>query len=80
MNFNEDTLSEKPAIEQLRRMGYEFLPGEKLDPQENENSERGSRREVVLIGRLRAKLAELNPEATESTTCPATRALRGITA
>ena len=26
------TLSEKPAIEQLVRMGYTFIPGEKLDP------------------------------------------------
>ena len=44
--FNEDTLSEKPAIEQLVRMGYEFVPGDKLDPQEVEDSERTSRRDV----------------------------------
>jgi len=48
-------------------MGYEFIPGGALDPQENENCERSSRREVVLVGRLRKKLAELNPEATEAT-------------
>jgi len=63
--FNEDTLSEKPAIEQLVRMGYEFIPGEKLDPQETEDAERSSRREVVLVGRLRRKLQELNPKAGE---------------
>jgi type I restriction enzyme R subunit len=76
--LNEDTLSEKPAIEQLARMGYEFIPGEKLDPQESENSERGSRREVVLSGRLRAKLAELNPEATESTIDKALRKVASV--
>lgn len=65
-SFNEDTLSEKPAIEQLVRMGYTFIPGEKLDPQEAEDCERSSRRDVVLVDRLRRKLAELNPETTEA--------------
>ncbi len=32
-NFNESTLSEKPAIEQLVGMGYAFIPGDKLDPE-----------------------------------------------
>lgn len=63
--LNEDTLSEKPSIEQLVRMGYTFIPGEKLDPQETEDAERTSRREVILIARLRRKLKELNPEAGE---------------
>ena len=71
--FDEDTLSEKPAIEQLVRMGYEFIPGEKLDPQEAEDCERSSRRDVVLTARLKRKLAELNPEATESTIDKAVR-------
>ncbi len=78
MNLNESTLSEKPAIEQLIRMGYEFVPGAALDPQENENSERTSRREVILIERLRKKLLELNPEATESTIDKAVRRLTAI--
>ncbi len=73
MTFNEDTLSERPAIEQLARMGYEFIPGEKLDPQESEDCERSSRRDVVLTARLKRKLAELNPEATESTIDKAVR-------
>ncbi|MBI4802610.1 MAG: HsdR family type I site-specific deoxyribonuclease [Elusimicrobia bacterium] len=63
--FNEDTLSEKPAIEQLKRMKYEFLTGDKLDPQEAEECERTSRRDVILADRLRAKLKELNPNAGE---------------
>ena len=63
--FNEDTLSEKPAIEQLLRLGYEFMPGEKLDPQEGEDCERASRRDVILVDRLRRKLKELNKDANE---------------
>ena len=73
INFNEDTLSEKPAIAQLKAMGYLFVPGERLDPQETEDSERTSRREVVLTGRLRKKLEELNPRATEETLDKAVR-------
>jgi len=76
--FNEDTLSEKPAIDQLRRMKYEFIGGEKLDPQDAEDCERSSRRDVVLVGRLRRKLAELNPEATEETLDKAVRRVTNI--
>lgn len=76
--FNEDTLSERPAIEQLKRMGYGFVPGEKLDPQETGDCERTSRREVVLVDRLKRKLAELNPEATEETLDKAIRRVTNI--
>jgi hypothetical protein len=34
--FNEDTLSEKPALEQLKAMGYTVLSGSRFDPQETE--------------------------------------------
>ncbi len=71
--LNEDTLSEKPAIAQLKAMGCLFIPGEKLDPQETDDSERTSRREVVLTERLRRKLEELNPRATEETLDKAVR-------
>mgnify|MGYP001599884508 CR=1 FL=1 len=76
--FNEDTLSEKPAIEQLVRMGYAFVPGAQLDPQEAEDCERSSRRDAVLVGRLRKKLAELNPEAAEATLDKAIRHVTNI--
>ncbi len=33
MKFNESTLSEKPAIEQLVGMGCTFIPGDKLNPE-----------------------------------------------
>ena len=51
--FNEDNLSEKPAIEQLKRLGYDYLHGEELDPELKEDSERSSRRKVVLRWGLR---------------------------
>jgi len=76
--FNEDTLSEIPAIEQLKRMKYEFIPGGELDPQEKEDSARSSRRDVVLVDRLRKKLAELNPEATAETLDKAIRRVTNI--
>jgi type I restriction enzyme R subunit len=76
--FNEDTLSEKPAIEQLKRMGYLFIPGEQFDPQESEDSERSSRRDVVLVSRLRTKLIELNPDASEGTIDKAIRHVTNI--
>jgi type I restriction enzyme R subunit len=62
--YSEDTLSELPAIEQLKRLGYSFIPGEQLDPEFNEESERKSRKDVILIDRLRKKLAEINPHLT----------------
>jgi type I restriction enzyme, R subunit len=76
--FNEDTLSEKPAIEQLKRMKYEFVSGEKLDPQETEDCERGSRRDVVLVDRLRKKLVELNPGVSENAIQKAVRRVTAI--
>ena len=76
--FNEDTLSEKPALEQLARMGYAFIAGAALDPQETDSSERSSRRDVVLVDRLRKKLAELNPEATEATLDKAIRHVTNV--
>ena len=63
--FNEDTLSETPALEQLRRLQYDYLHGDALDPELKEDGERSSRREVVLTARLKKKLAELNPRLTE---------------
>ncbi len=64
--FNEDTLSEKPAIEQLTRMGYEYLHGDALDPELHEDCERQSRRDVVLVKRLRRKLKEINPGISDT--------------
>lgn len=51
--FNEDTLSEQPAIKQLHeKLGYDYLHGDRLDPDLIENCERKSRKEVILESRL----------------------------
>ncbi|MBM3301917.1 MAG: hypothetical protein FJY85_18435 [Deltaproteobacteria bacterium] len=63
--FNEDTLSENPALEQLKRLDYDYLHGDELEPELKEECERSSRRDVVLISRLKPKLAEINPLLTE---------------
>jgi type I restriction enzyme R subunit len=76
--LNEDSLAEKPAIEQLRRMGYTYISGKELDPQETEDCERATRREIVLTERLRKKLRELNPEATDQTLDKAVRRVTNI--
>lgn len=51
--FNEDTLSEQPAIEQLKRLGYIYIHGDKLDPDLNDECERKSRRDVILHERFK---------------------------
>lgn len=74
--FNEDNLSEQPAIEQLKKLGYEYVYGDELDPELKEGCERSSRREVVLISRLKRKLREINKDLTENTI---NKAIRRVT-
>lgn len=76
--FTEDTLSEKPAIEQLKRLKYEYIHGDELDPELKEDCERSSRREVVLIARLKKKVAEINPHLTEESIDKAVRRVTHI--
>jgi type I restriction enzyme R subunit len=78
--FNEDTLSEQPAIEQLKRLGYEYIHGDQFDPELKEDCERTSRRDVVLISRLKKKLAEINPQLTEESINKAIRRVTHIQA
>ncbi len=78
--FNEDTLSEQPAIEQLKRFEYEYIHGDNLDPEMNDDSERGTRREVVLVTRFKQKLAEINPHLTEDSIDKAIRRITHIQA
>jgi len=78
--FNEDSLSEQPAIEQLKRLGYDHIHGDELDPELKEDCERSSRRDVVLISRLKKKLAEINPHLTEESINKATRRVTHIQA
>jgi len=78
--FNEDTLSEQPAIEQLQRLKYDYIHGDKLDPELNDRYERSTRREVVLVARLKKKLAEINTHLTEESIDKAIRRVTHIKA
>lgn len=55
---NEDTLVEKPAIEYLVHLGYLYIDGKNLTP---ENNERDSLSEVILSKRMKESLKKLNP-------------------
>ena len=78
--FNEDTLSEQPAIEQLNRLGYDYTHGDYLDPELKDDCERSSRREVVLVSRLKKKLTEINTHLTEESINKAIRRVTHIQA
>jgi type I restriction enzyme R subunit len=78
--FTEDTLSEQPAIEQLKRLGYGYFHGDQLDPELKDDCERGSRRDVVLVSRLKKKLAEINLHLTEDSINKAIRRVTHIQA
>lgn len=57
----EDAYAEQPALEWLAELGWEVEHGPDLGP-EGAAPERDVWRDVVLIGRLRSAVAELNPE------------------
>jgi type I restriction enzyme R subunit len=59
MGFNELALSEKPAIEVLRSLGYNYVSSSDL------SSERPSTNEVVLRNRLRTQIGVINPDVPE---------------
>jgi len=78
--FNEDTLSEKPAIEQLRRLGYKYIHGDQFDPDLKDDCERKSRRDVILEERLKKALAKINPHLTEDSIIKAIQRITHIQA
>lgn len=57
--FTEDTV-ELAAIDWLQQIGYAYIHGASIAPDEPA-AERDSYREVLLLGRLRQALARLNP-------------------
>lgn len=73
-DWNEDSLSETPALEHLQRLGYTYLPPEQLD------TGRASARDVVLTDRLARALQKLNPWLTENNRNSAVRAVAGLQA
>jgi len=78
--FNEDVLSEKPAIEQLKRLGYAHIHGDLLDPELQEDCERKSRKDSILEERLRRKLGAINPHLNENSIAKAVRKITHIQA
>jgi len=56
-----ESVVEEAALEWLQAVGYAYLPGPEIAPGEP-TAERESYRDVILIGRLRAALASLNPD------------------
>ncbi len=66
LDFSEQELVEKPALELLRQLGFEVINAyaERLGSEHVASGAPGrdDRSEVVLRHRLRPKLAELNPE------------------
>jgi len=70
---NEESLVELPAIEYIHNhLGYEFIQGDQLTP---EQGERDSYTEVILVKRLERSLKRLNPWIDESNLNKATRLL-----
>ena len=70
---NEETLVELPAIQYIKeKLGYEFIPGDQLTP---EQGERDSMTEVILVKRLERSLKRLNPWMDESNINKAVRLL-----
>ncbi len=72
--WNEENLSEAPAVENLRRLGYTYVPSEALD------AERDSFKEVVLVKRLAAALKRLNPWLSDDNIQRAIRAVTSVQA
>ena len=70
-NWNEASLSENPAIAQLQRLGWTYVPVETLD------AERESLKRVVLVPRLEAALRRLNPWMSDDNVHKAVRAITG---
>lgn len=64
MSLNEAALSEEPALEVFKDLGYEYKKGSKIGPN-SDDPERESLSDVVLRDRLREKLREFNPKIPE---------------
>jgi type I restriction enzyme R subunit len=60
--INELTYAEQPALEWLRALGWAHVHGPEIAPNGPE-PERETWDDVVLVGRLRAALVDLNPDA-----------------
>jgi type I restriction enzyme R subunit len=71
--WTEAALSEDPAVAVLQRLGYAYVPPEKLEP------ERDTFKEPILAGRLRRAIERLNPHLTPENVGRAVRAITHAT-
>ena len=72
--WNEDSLSESPAVELLQHLGYEYVGPDVLE------TERASLKEVVLADRLAAALKRLNPWLSSENVAKAVRSITNVQA
>jgi type I restriction enzyme R subunit len=72
--WNEENLSENPAVQQLEALGYTYVPAEPLE------AERESLKEVVVSKRLATALKRLNPWLSEDNVQKAIRAVTHVAA
>lgn len=70
--WNEEGLSESPAVELLRSFGYQEVPAETLE------SERHGLRETVLADRLARALKKLNPWLSDDNVHKAVRDISAV--
>lgn len=73
-SWNEITLSEDPAVEQLQRLGYAYVAPSTLE------AERDSLKDVVLSKRLAAAVKRLNPWISDDNVHKAIRAVTAVPA
>lgn len=73
-SWNEQRLSEDPAVELLQSLGYTYIPSETLE------GERTSLKEAVLASRLAASLERLNPWLSEANVAQAMRRVTQVPA
>ena len=73
-SWNEQRLSEDPAVELLQSLGYTYIPSETLE------GERASLKEAVLASRLAASLERLNPWLSDANVAQAVRRVTQVPA
>src|SRR5947209_12043163 len=69
----DESVAEQALLEWLAGLGWQVAPGPELVP-----GERADYREVLLLGRLRAALARLNPEVPDAAREEALRQLQRV--
>jgi type I restriction enzyme R subunit len=72
--FTEYHLSEAPAVDLLRALGYTYIPGANLA------GERASLRDAVLVGQLEAAIRRINPHLTDTNVTQAVRRMTTVEA